>query len=264
MFRVLDVAAAVPTTPLDPAPSSTARPEAGSRALAAVAGVEVGVWEMSPGTATDVEVDEVFVVLSGSATVTFEDGEEVDARPRASSSASAPASRPPGSSTRPSARSTSPDHRARGIPDDRDDPQLHRRRARRVRDHRLHRPRRPGHRGGRRPLAGLDCPRRSTGRTPPPSARRRRGSGSPRAVARPTCSTSPPRWPSGATRSARSRPATPASRCATSPARRSTRASTSCASSPVPRGCSRASRRGSTSRATPRASAASRSASSAR
>jgi uncharacterized cupin superfamily protein len=78
MFRVLDVEAAVPTAPLDPASVVDGSPSAGSRALAAVAGVEVGVWEMSPGTATDVEVDEVFVVLSGAATVTFEDGECVD------------------------------------------------------------------------------------------------------------------------------------------------------------------------------------------
>ncbi len=80
MFRVLDVDAAVPTTPLDPSTVVDGAPEAGSRALAAVAGVEVGVWEMSPGTATDVEVDEVFVVLSGSASVSFEDGESVELR----------------------------------------------------------------------------------------------------------------------------------------------------------------------------------------
>ena len=34
--------------------------------------LEVGVWEMTDGTATDVEVDEVFVVLAGSATVEIE------------------------------------------------------------------------------------------------------------------------------------------------------------------------------------------------
>ena len=73
MFRVLDVHAAVPTTPLAPDTVLQGAPRAGSRALAAVSGVEVGVWEMSPGTATDVEVDEVFVVLSGSATVAFDD-----------------------------------------------------------------------------------------------------------------------------------------------------------------------------------------------
>lgn len=32
----------------------------------------VGVWEMTPGTMRDVEADEVFVVLSGDATVAFE------------------------------------------------------------------------------------------------------------------------------------------------------------------------------------------------
>ena len=78
---MLDVSAPVPTTPLAPATVVDGAPEAGSRALAAVSGVEVGVWEMSPGTATDVEVDEVFVVLSGSATVTFEDGEHVELVP---------------------------------------------------------------------------------------------------------------------------------------------------------------------------------------
>lgn len=81
MFRELDVDAVVSTAPLDPRTVLDGAPEAGSRALAAVAGVEVGVWEMSPGTATDVEVDEVFVVLSGSATVTFADGEALDLRP---------------------------------------------------------------------------------------------------------------------------------------------------------------------------------------
>lgn len=35
----------------------------------------IGVWEHTPGTSTDVEVDEVFVVLSGSATVSFEEPE---------------------------------------------------------------------------------------------------------------------------------------------------------------------------------------------
>jgi uncharacterized cupin superfamily protein len=34
---------------------------------------EIGVWEMTPGTATDTEADELFVVLSGRATIAFED-----------------------------------------------------------------------------------------------------------------------------------------------------------------------------------------------
>lgn len=35
-------------------------------------GVEIGVWEMTPGVATDVEVDEMFIVLTGRARVEFE------------------------------------------------------------------------------------------------------------------------------------------------------------------------------------------------
>jgi len=33
----------------------------------------VGIWEMTPGTACDVEAEEVFVVLSGSAHIDFQD-----------------------------------------------------------------------------------------------------------------------------------------------------------------------------------------------
>jgi uncharacterized cupin superfamily protein len=35
-------------------------------------GREVGVWEHSPGVSTDVEADEVFVVLAGAGTLTFD------------------------------------------------------------------------------------------------------------------------------------------------------------------------------------------------
>ena len=44
-------------------------------------GAEVGLWEMAPGTDHDTEVDEVFVVLAGQGTVTFEDGEAIDLAP---------------------------------------------------------------------------------------------------------------------------------------------------------------------------------------
>lgn len=33
----------------------------------------IGVWEHSPGTSTDVEADEVFIVLAGRGTVAFQD-----------------------------------------------------------------------------------------------------------------------------------------------------------------------------------------------
>lgn len=49
--------------------------------LAAAAGVQVGVWEMSEGVARDTEVDEIFVVLSGEGEVAFEDGETIALRP---------------------------------------------------------------------------------------------------------------------------------------------------------------------------------------
>lgn len=41
----------------------------------------VGLWEAGPGEDVDVEVDEVFVVLSGRGVVTFEDGESIELRP---------------------------------------------------------------------------------------------------------------------------------------------------------------------------------------
>ena len=39
-------------------------------------GTEIGIWEMTPGAMSDVEADEVFIVLSGAATVDFEDSPE--------------------------------------------------------------------------------------------------------------------------------------------------------------------------------------------
>ena len=49
-------------------------PTTGYLALGEVGGAELGVWEMTVGAMRDVEVDEVFVVLAGSATVAFDDG----------------------------------------------------------------------------------------------------------------------------------------------------------------------------------------------
>lgn len=46
-------------------------PATASVALSSLGGVEVGVWEMTPGTASDIEADEVFVVLAGRATIRF-------------------------------------------------------------------------------------------------------------------------------------------------------------------------------------------------
>ena len=51
------------------------------RALAPLPGAELGVWEAAVGTETDTEVDEVFVVLSGAATVQVEGGPTLVLRP---------------------------------------------------------------------------------------------------------------------------------------------------------------------------------------
>jgi uncharacterized cupin superfamily protein len=60
--------------PLTPVPA--AQIVAGSPATGAVdldEDMGVGVWEMTPGAMSDVEIDEMFVVVSGSATVEFVD-----------------------------------------------------------------------------------------------------------------------------------------------------------------------------------------------
>jgi uncharacterized cupin superfamily protein len=53
----------------------TGSPTAGTATLDSLGATEVGLWEMSVGSARDTEVDEVFVVVAGRGTVTFEDGE---------------------------------------------------------------------------------------------------------------------------------------------------------------------------------------------
>ena len=58
--------------PADPAVTDGAK--TGTLALADFDGLEVGIWEMTPGAMTDVEVEELFIVLSGSATIEFADG----------------------------------------------------------------------------------------------------------------------------------------------------------------------------------------------
>jgi uncharacterized cupin superfamily protein len=43
--------------------------------------VERGVWEITPGVVTDVEADELFVVLSGRATIEIQDGPTLEVGP---------------------------------------------------------------------------------------------------------------------------------------------------------------------------------------
>jgi uncharacterized cupin superfamily protein len=72
------VGADVGTLPLthEPVPSDqviAGAPTTGWIALDESDAGELGVWEHTPGTSTDVESDEVFVVLSGSGTLEFVD-----------------------------------------------------------------------------------------------------------------------------------------------------------------------------------------------
>lgn len=57
--------------PVDEAPAT----QAGIHELPSIGGASLGVWEMLPGVMRNTDEDEVFIVLSGSATVAFEGGE---------------------------------------------------------------------------------------------------------------------------------------------------------------------------------------------
>ncbi|MCB0909698.1 MAG: cupin domain-containing protein [Nocardioidaceae bacterium] len=72
--------------PLDHAPLpddevDEGTPTTGLHALGAVGEAEVGIWEMTEGTARDTEADEIFIVLSGAGEVRFEDGSVVALQP---------------------------------------------------------------------------------------------------------------------------------------------------------------------------------------
>ncbi|UDY23529.1 cupin domain-containing protein [Nocardioides sp. Kera G14] len=67
---------------LEPESVVAGEPTAGVATLHELTGIEVGVWELTPGTVTDTEVDEVFVVIAGAGTVEFRgSGEVVELRP---------------------------------------------------------------------------------------------------------------------------------------------------------------------------------------
>jgi uncharacterized protein len=79
------LSADVLTEPVEPDGGSaslrTATATLAAGAVGAVAEAEVGLWEAGPGTETDTEADEVFLVLSGAGTVTFADGSALPLRP---------------------------------------------------------------------------------------------------------------------------------------------------------------------------------------
>ena len=65
------------SAPLSPSPLEADQvvegdPEVSTLTVVAEGSIEVGIWEHTVGVSTDVEADEVFVVLSGRATVEVE------------------------------------------------------------------------------------------------------------------------------------------------------------------------------------------------
>jgi len=68
----VDVDAAALTIPREPLPAEQVVAGTPSTGFVELTDT-IGVWEHTPGTSTDIEADEVFVVLSGSATLSFTD-----------------------------------------------------------------------------------------------------------------------------------------------------------------------------------------------
>jgi uncharacterized cupin superfamily protein len=67
---------------LEPSPLASSdivggSPEAHVSTVVDTPTLSVGVWELTPGTVTDTEIEEVFVVLSGSAVVEFAEDDRI-------------------------------------------------------------------------------------------------------------------------------------------------------------------------------------------
>ncbi|MBI1378674.1 MAG: DUF861 domain-containing protein [Frankiales bacterium] len=79
-------ASALPDEALDPSPLEQSQVVAGAPEVRLLelhdsAALGVGLWQHSAGVSTDVEADEVFVVLSGRATIEVEDGPTLEVGP---------------------------------------------------------------------------------------------------------------------------------------------------------------------------------------
>jgi uncharacterized cupin superfamily protein len=75
-----EIAVPLEKVPTDQVVAGT--PSAGSVTLDTFGETEVGVWEMTPGAMSDVEAEEIFIVLAGAARVDFtETGQSIDLEP---------------------------------------------------------------------------------------------------------------------------------------------------------------------------------------
>lgn len=68
-------------TPLDEADVISGEVTTGEAEVDTIAELAVGVWEHSAGTSKAVEIDEVFVVISGRGTVTDSEGDVIELAP---------------------------------------------------------------------------------------------------------------------------------------------------------------------------------------
>jgi uncharacterized cupin superfamily protein len=75
------LAVALDATPLDADKCPDGPLATGMAVLAQTESVEVGVWEHPVGRSTDIEADEVFVVLSGRGRVLLDDGTSLELAP---------------------------------------------------------------------------------------------------------------------------------------------------------------------------------------
>lgn len=56
-------------------------PTTATHVLGEINGTEVGIWELTEGVVRDTEVEEIFIVLTGSGRVSFENGETIHLSP---------------------------------------------------------------------------------------------------------------------------------------------------------------------------------------
>jgi uncharacterized cupin superfamily protein len=80
-FAVSGAALSLRRSDLDPEQVVVGEPKVGLLEFEGTDDLSAGIWEHSPGTSTDVETDEVFVVISGRATITLADGTTLELGP---------------------------------------------------------------------------------------------------------------------------------------------------------------------------------------
>jgi uncharacterized cupin superfamily protein len=82
-FALPVAAAELQPVALDPSQVVAGTPQVSELVLSESADGRVvrGIWQMTPGVVTDTEADELFVVLSGRATIEFEDGTVLNVGP---------------------------------------------------------------------------------------------------------------------------------------------------------------------------------------